>query len=272
MRPWILSAALAASLVVATPALAAPVFVSPRMETGPVPADTPIVAFSYDVRAIYPAIANRFERWRPKPPSGGPANPKVLPLLPMPFGDYMLMHSTQIEEYRDTFMKGHKDEPELVKLLMPKFDAIFEKHGAVAPPSGGDGLLSVENPRQLWCRKVAQEINEVLQAYNANYGGDTSQSTYRIQYARWLGQRNEAVRQAAAAAGANPGIAYMEGTTNLNGMALFDLPPGLWYIACQSEDKSWYKLVRVTEKGGNVPLTPGEASLMRLDLASWTGE
>lgn len=267
MRPRILSLAALAFIATATSAVAAPVYVSPRVEAGVVPTDTAVVAFSYDVRRVFPQVQTRFEKWRPK----NTAAAGKIPVLPT-WNDYTLLHARQLMDFRDAFRRAHSGEDEILKALTPQFDEVFKKHGENPPSPDVSDQLAIENPRQVWCQKVTIGLNKVITEYNnQGLGGKSPDDAYRILRARWLGQRNEALRIAANQAGGHPEINFMEGATNEGGLAMFDLPPGDWWIACESSGRSWYKPVRVTAKGGHVVLDPTEARNEDLDLASWTG-
>lgn len=267
MHPRIFSLTAAILLAAAAPAVAAPVYVSPRVEAGAVPTDTPVVAFSYDVRRVFPGVEARFAKWRPKAPSQSGR----IPLLPT-WNDYTLVHARQLSDFRTAFRRAHQGEDEIMKALMPKFDEVYKKFGESPPDYDTSDQLAVENPRQIWCQKVTMGVNKAISDYNnSGLGGRTPEAAYQLTYARWLGQRNEALRQAANQAGGHPEINFVEGATNEGGLATFDLPPGDWWIACETGGRAWYKRVRVTPKGGHVILDPTEARSEGLNLSQWTG-
>lgn len=267
MHPRVLSLAALILLATAAPAIAAPVYVSPRVEGGAVPTDTTVVAFSYDVMRVFPGVETRFAKWKPKPPSQS----GKIPQLPT-WNDYTLVHARQLSDFRTAFRRAHQGEDEILKALQPKFDEVFKKYGESPPEADTTDQLAIENPRQVWCQKVTIGLNKAITEYNSmGLGGNSPEDAYRITYARWLGQRNEALRIAANQAGGHPDINFMEGSTNEGGLATFDLPPGDWWIACQASGRAWYKQVRVTARGGHVILDPGEARQERLNLAQWTG-
>lgn len=271
MRTRIASLIALAVVAIAEPALAVPVSVSPRMEFGPVPADTPVVAFSYDVRAVFPPVEARFEAWRPRAPKPPVENP--IPLLPK-WNDYHLVRAKQLNDFREAFQRAHRGEKELVSYLLPKFDAVYKKYGDTAPFGSSADALATENPRQKWAERVTLELNAIITAYNQHGMKDMAapDSDYDVVMARWRGQRNEALRIAAARAGAHPTVSFVEGTTSEGGQAVLDLPAGVWYVACQAEGKSWYKPIRIAEQGGHIVLSVREAATSRLDLEAWTGQ
>lgn len=266
MRSWLLrlSLAVAAGLAFAGPAAASTVYVSLRSGQGPVPEGTLVAAFSYDVRRVFPQVQARYEQWRPK--SSAIIGSKI-PLLPQ-WADYHLIHAVQLEEFRDAFRRAHIGEKDTLDYLMPKFDAVYNKYGA-SPGSDGTDALGMEDARQAWCKKITTELDEVITAYNAGVrdGGES----FSVQNARWLAQRNEALRIAATQAGGNDEVNFQSDETNEGGTATFDLPPGTWYFACQSGDRCWYMAANISEHGGQVSLLPDQASRMPLDLASWMG-
>lgn len=271
--PLTLAAAtmLAGTALLAPAVSAAPVFVSPKTASGPVPTNTRVVLFSYDVRAVYPQVAARFEQWRPSKPSGPAPESTKLPLLP-DWKDYHLMATLQLQEFPLAFKKAHIDDPEMLEMLMPRFEAIYEKHGKKPPSEIGTDLLMVESARQAWCRRVASEINAILVEYNGGYGPDAPNMAYERTLARWRGKRNEALRIAASKAGANPTISYVEGVTNARGTVNFDVPAGNWWVACQVGEWSWYKRVKISERGGHLELTANDAQPDGLALTDWTGD
>lgn len=271
MRPGVLLTTLVAALLTAAPALAVPVYVTPRTDAGPVGSDLTVVAFSYDVKHLFPAIEARFDQWRPVPPASMAQAAKLIPLLPS-WKEFHLLHATQLEDFREAFGKAHSGDRPVVQLLMPRFDAVFRKYGEREPESTDADMLATEDSRGVWCQNVTHDLNAIINAYNAGIGGgDAANAVYRETYARWLGKRNEALRQAVYKAGGNIEVGFVESNTNEAGLATFDLPPGRWYIACQDEAVSWYKAVIVPETGGRVVLGPDEASHTVLDLPEWVG-
>lgn len=267
MHPRVLCFTALAMLATAAPAVAAPVYVSPRVEGGAVPTDTTVVAFSYDVRRVFPGIEARFAKWKPKPPSQS----GKIPLLPT-WNDYTLVHARQLQDFRAAFRRAHQGEDEIMKVLAPKFDEVYKKFGENPPEPETTDQLAVENPRQIWCQKVTMGVNKAISEYTNNGVNGSPETAYRVTYARWLGQRNEALRLAANQAGGHPDINFMEGATNEGGLATFDLPPGDWWIACETNDgRAWYKQVRVGAKGGHVILDVTEARTEGLNLTQWTG-
>lgn len=271
MRFRSLCLSLAASTLLALPATAAPVFVSPTTAKGPVPAHTKVVLFSYDVRTVHPQVAARFEQWRPTMPTVKKPETTKLALLP-DWKDYHLMAAMQLEEYPRTFERVHADEPELIEQLVPRLKAVYEKHGPKAPAGYESDVLVVESARKAWCKRVASEINAILVDYNNGSGPDSHSVSYERALARWHAKRNEALQAAAAKAGANATISFVEGVTNARGVVNFDVPVGAWWVACQVGEWSWYKQVKVSERGGHLVLTPTEARPDPLSIAEWTGD
>lgn len=271
MRSRIASLVALLAVAIAEPAMAVPVSVSPQLEFGPVPTHTRVVAFSYDVRSVFPAIEARFEAWRPRAPKPPVENP--IPLLPR-WQNYHLVHAKQLNDFREAFQRAHRGEKELVDFLMPKFDAVYKKYGDTAPFGSSADALATENPRQKWAEKVTTELNVIIAAYNQHglKNAPSDDPEYDVVLARWLGQRNEALRQAAAKAGAHPTVSFVEGATHEGGQAELDLPSGVWYIVCEADGKRWYKPIRIAEQGGHVVLTVREADAGRLDLDAWTGQ
>lgn len=270
MRPRLLALASAAAvLLAALPAAAAPVFVELRTAYGPLEPGVPVVAFSYDVERVYPDVERRFAQWKPQIPLPNTYF-KPIPNL-RPFATYFLLHASQLENYREDFQKAHRDDPAMLRDLMPRFDAVYKKYGERASDISTN-ILQPEDERQLWCQKVTRDLNLVIDEYNARNGaGDAAMETYRQNYARWLGKRNEALRFAVVRAGGNPNLNFVESVTTSGGVAGFDLPAGTWYVAAQTDLWSWYRPMRVTTYGGRVQLTGQDASRRRLTLADWVG-
>lgn len=266
-----LLAATVGCLTWAAPALAAPVYVTPRLDNVSIGPDLAIVAFSFDVKKLFPIIESRFEQWRPVPSSSLGRTDKILPTVPT-WKNFHLVHAVQLQDYREAFMKAHGADKEAVKLLMPRFDAVFRKYGDRQPEQSPSDVLATEDARQAWCTNVTRDLNAIIASYNRGLGGGAAaDATYRELYARWLGKRNEALRQAVSKSGANPDFGFVESSTNENGLAVFDLPPGRWYIACQLEAISWYKPVIVPEGGGRVILRQEESTHESLKIAEWLG-
>lgn len=272
LRPLGLALTAFAAVLVAAPAWAVPVYVTPRVESGPVGADLPVVAFSFDVKHIFPPIEARFDQWRPVPPASVMSNAnKSLPNVPY-MSVFHLVQATELQDYREAFSKAHMADKEMLRVLMPRFDAVYRKYGDREPEQTSADLLATENSRTMWCKNVTHDLNAIINAYNAGIGGgDQAAATYRETYARWLGKRNEALRQAVVQLGGNSELGYVQSTTNEAGLATFDLPPGRWFIACQLDAVSWYKPVIVPEGGGRVLLRPEEATHEVLNLPEWTG-
>lgn len=255
----------------AAAAWAAPVTVQPQGSSGNLGPGHQVVAFSFDVRKIYPEVEERFEQWRPIPPRnlGPERNLRLLPL----WRDFTLVQATQLQEFRQAFAKAHQDDREMLRILMPRFDAVFRKYGERGgeEPDASD-ILGIESSRAAWAEKVTTAINAILQAYNDGAdGGDAGNAGYRRLYARWQSQRNEAVRAAALKAGGHPDFSFLEATTGEDGLATFDLPEGKWYFVCQLDQWHWYKPVIVPEGGGRVMLRANEAKRGTVPLSNWTG-
>ena len=270
MRPGILAAATAAFLALsAAAASAAPVYVTLRSAYGPVEPGVPVVAFSYDVERIYPEVERRFDQWKPLPPLAQ-ADFRALPLL-RAWGTYYLVHASQLEHYREDFARSHRDDPAMLRDLMPRFDAVFKKYGDHATDIQ-ESFLQPEDERQLWCQKVTRDLNLVINEYNGRFGaGEAAMEAYRTKYASWLGKRNEALRFAVIRAGGNQNLNFVESVTTGAGVAGFDLPPGTWYVAAQTATWSWYRAMRVTNLGGKVALGGQDASRRRMPLSEWVG-
>lgn len=262
---------LLASLAIAAPASAVPVYVSAHTEAGPAGADLSVVAFSYDVKKVFPSVAARFEQWRPTPPASVAQASKLLPTVPS-WSVFHLVHAVQLQDFREAFVKAHASDKELVKLLLPRFDNVFRKYGERQPDQSPSDVLANEDSRQIWCQNVTHDLNAIISAYNAGVGGgDAANAQYRELYARWLGKRNEALRIAIGKAGGNAALGFVEATTNEAGLAVFDVPPGRWYFSCQLDALAWYKPVIVPAGGGRVMLRPEEATHEILNLSEWIG-
>lgn len=270
MRPGILAAIAAATLVAtALPAAAAPVYVSLRHAYGPIEPGVPVVAFSYDVEKVFPEVERRFDQWKPLPPLANTAFTPI-PLLKA-WGKFYLLHASQLEHYREDFARSHRDDPAMLRDLMPRFDAVYKKYGDRATDIQ-ESFLQPEDERQLWCQKVTRDLNLVINEYNGRFGaGEAAMEAYRAKYASWLGKRNEALRFAVIRAGGNQNLNFVESVTTGEGLAGFDLPAGTWYVAAQTATWSWYRAMRVTNLGGKVSLTGADASRRRMPLAEWVG-
>ncbi|MDB5099327.1 MAG: hypothetical protein JWM80_3748 [Cyanobacteria bacterium RYN_339] len=271
MRCRSIALSLLASVLIAGPAAAVPVYVTARLDNGPVGADLPVVAFSYDVKKLFPAVQSRFDQWRPVPPASVAQANKLIPPVPS-WNSFHLVHAVQLQDFREAFVKAHSSDRELVKLLLPRFDNVFRKYGERQPDQSPSDVLASEDSRQIWCGNVTHDLNAIISAYNAGVGGgDAANAQYRELYARWLGKRNEALRLAIGKAGGNANLGYVEANTNEAGLAVFDVPPGRWYFACQLEATAWYKPVIVPAGGGRVLLRPEEATHEIMNLAEWIG-
>ena len=270
MRPGFLAAATAAILTLAAlPAAAAPVYVSLRSAYGPIPPGVPVVAFSYDIEKVFPEVERRFDQWKPLPPLPD-SDYRPIPTLKA-WGTFYLVHAAQLEHFRQDFARARRDDPTLLRDLMPRFDAVYRKYGEHATDIQESFLLP-EDERQLWCQKVTRDLNLVINEYNARFGaGEAAMEAYRTKYANWLGKRNEALRFAVLRAGGNPNLNFVESVTTGEGVAGFDLPAGTWYVAAQTASWSWYRAMRVTNWGGKVTLTGADASRRRMPLAEWVG-
>lgn len=270
MRPGLLAAVTAALLAFsALPAVASPVYVTLRTAYGPVEPGVPVVAFSYDVERVYPEIERRFEQWKPMPPLPN-TDYRPIPLL-RAWGVYYLVHAAQLEHFREDFARAHRDDPAMLRDIMPRFDAVYKKYGERATDIQ-ESFLQPEDERQLWCQKITRDLNLVINEFNARFGaGEAAMEAYRTKYASWLGKRNEALRFAVIRAGGNQNLNFVESVTTGDGIAGFDLPPGTWFVAAQTASWSWYRPMRVTTWGGKVTLTGADASRRRMPLADWVG-
>jgi hypothetical protein len=271
LHPRLLAISAIATIFFASPAWAVPVYVNARSESGPISADVAVVAFSYDVKQVFPSIEKRFDQWRPLPPVSVAQASKLLPPTPY-WNSFHLVHAVQLQDFRESFSKAHSGDQALLRLLMPRFDNVFRKFGDRQPDASASDVLATEDSRQIWCQNVTHDINAIISAYNAGIGGgDAANAAYRETYARWLGKRNEALMQAVSRVGGNPQLGFVESSTTDGGLATFDLPPGRWYFACQYDALSWYKAVVVPAGGGRVQLQAEEATHQILNLAEWTG-
>lgn len=250
-------------------ALAVPVQVKVLSPMGPIAPGVPVVVFSYDVEKVFPSVQQRFERYRPVPPPvAGSFRP--LPLL-QPVKNFFLLQAAELENYRTAFSDIHRDEPALLKEMMPILDAVYRRHGD-NPGDSIRGLVNTEDGRQVWVQKVSTEINAAINAYNARNGvGEAAMKAYQAKHAKWLGARNEALRFEAERAGGSPNLNFVESVAGDGGIAAFDVPPGNWYIAAQNDNFSWYRAMRVTNTGGKVTMPASDASRRRLPLLDWVG-
>ncbi|MEB3330162.1 MAG: hypothetical protein VKQ33_13105 [Candidatus Sericytochromatia bacterium] len=263
------SLALASWLGLAAAAFAVPVQVRVMSPLGPVQPGVPVVAFSYDIEKVFPGVQQRFERYRPAPPNP-PSGFRPLPLL-KPVKSFYLLQASELEGFRETFADIHRDEPETIAELKPLFNQVFKKHGDRASDSIR-GLVNTEDGRELWVRKVVTDLNNVINAYNARNGvGEAIMKVYQARHAKWLGKRTEALRYEAERAGGNPTLNFVESLAGDGGIAAFDLPPGTWYVAAQSDTYSWYRAMRVTNTGGKITVPSTDASRRRLPLVDWVG-
>ncbi|MEB3220776.1 MAG: hypothetical protein VKS61_01735 [Candidatus Sericytochromatia bacterium] len=259
----------AAWLGLAASASAVPVQVKVMSPQGPIAPGVPVVVFSYDVDKVFPSVQQRMDRHRPVPPAP-PGGFRPLPLL-KPVKNFYLLQASELEAYRETFADIHRGDPDTTKELLPLFNHVYKKHGE-RPSDSIRGIVNTEDGRELWVRKVMADINNVINAYNARNGvGEATMSKYQERYAKWLGKRNEVLRFEAERNGGNPTLNFVESVAGDGGIAAFDLPPGNWYIAAQSETYSWYRPMRVTNVGGKVTVPPTDASRRRLPMLDWVG-
>lgn len=245
--------ALAIVGVLAAPALASPVTVSVQLDNRPVPEGTLVAAFSYDVRAAYARVIAK------DTPTGQPKGLTPLPL----WSDYSLLNAEQLESFRDDFRKAHMGESALLKTVMPKFDAVYQKYGSQAPGNDDSELIDQESGQQAWCRKVTHDLNRIIRDYDATHPTGASADPTLVR---------QDLMAIARAAGANPAIAYQTDETNVDGVATFDLPAGTWYFCCQAEGRSWYLGAHLGPAGGRLVFTSDEATTDPLDLAAWLND
>ncbi|MEB3198241.1 MAG: hypothetical protein VKP62_13655 [Candidatus Sericytochromatia bacterium] len=269
MRPGFFAATAAAWLLLAQAASAVPVQIKVQSPLGPIAPGVPVVVFSYDVERTFPGIEAAWNKTRPAPPV---PNKNFRPLAPLqPVKSFFLLQALELEKYRENFALAHRDDPALVKEFLPRFDEVYKKFGDT-PSEFARGLINTEDGRQIWCQQVTTELNRIINDYNARNGvGEAALDTYKKYYARWLGKRTQSLQAAAVAAGGNPNLNFVESVAGEAGVAAFDLPPGMWYIAAQNEGFSWYRPMRVTNLGGRVSLLASDASRRRLPIADWVG-
>ncbi|MEB3284327.1 MAG: hypothetical protein VKN33_03460 [Candidatus Sericytochromatia bacterium] len=250
-------------------ASAVPVQVKVLSPLGPVGAGVPVVLFSYDVEKIFPGVEAHFARSRPVPPA---PRANFRPLVPLqPVKSFFLVQATELEKFRDNFAAAHRDDNSVIRELMPEFDAVYKKFGD-SPSDFTRGLINTEDGRQIWCQQITTNLNTIINNYNARNGvGEAAARTFKRRYAKWLGKRNEALLYVANEAGGNPNLNFVESVAGEGGVAAFDIPPGMWFIAAQNDGFSWYRPMRVTNTGGRVTLQATDASRRRLPLAEWVG-
>ncbi|HEY9721791.1 MAG TPA: hypothetical protein V6D47_07240 [Oscillatoriaceae cyanobacterium] len=255
MHPWLqrIPLALAIAGALAAPAFASPVIVTVQLDGASVPEGTLVAAFSYDVRAAYAKVIAQ------DTPSG---MAKALTPLPL-WSDFSLINAEQLETFRDDFRKAHIGEKSLLKTVMPEFDAVYKKFGEQAPSGDEVDLSGQESGQAAWCRKITGDLNVVIRRYNIQHPAQNSADPVQVDHD---------MAAVAAAAGANPAIAYQTDETNGDGTASFDLPAGTWYFACQTGGRSWYLGAHLGANGGRIVLTPNQSTTDALDLPAWLGD
>ncbi|GEM_PF-6950899 len=252
-------------------ACAAPVAISFGDAQGALDEGEDVVAFSYDVKRLFPLVMASLSASRPEPDS------KQTNLTPVPriasWRSFSLVHSFELERFREGFRIAHAAEPEVLATLMPAFDEVFKKYGDRPDDLGIGAIFSKMNGRQIWCAHVTEALNRIIDGYNENQGlGSSGDVEYQVRLAAWLGRRNEALQQAVVRQGGQPHVGFVQSVTDENGVANFDLPPGVWYVACQRNDgRYWYKALRVTARGGSIKLGSTDLQSGRLTLSEWIG-